>query len=70
MLNQNFKAVGMEARKNGGQMGTETDKILGCNCFGLQDISSFEKSKYPHSENILLDVKTACWTLGIARLPL
>ena len=44
----------------------ETDKISRCNIAKLQDISSFKNpkypQKYPHSENILVDVKTACWT--------
>ena len=44
----------------------ETDKFLMRNNVELQDILSLKNpkypQKYPHSENILLDVKTACWT--------
>ena len=61
----------MEVRKNGGQVGdkkgAETDKISSGNTAELQDVSSFKNpkypQKYPHSENILVDVKTACWTM-------
>ena len=48
-------------------MGDETDKFINCNIAELQDILSFKNpkypQKYPHSENILLDVITACWTM-------
>ena len=47
--------------------GTETDKIASGNTVELQDVSSLKNpkypQKYPHSENILLDVITACWTM-------
>jgi len=46
---------------------TETDKISSGNTVELQDVSSLKNpkypQKYPHSKNILLDVKTACWTM-------
>ena len=39
----------------------------------LQDILSFKNpkypQKYPHSKNILVDVKTACWTIRRTRRP-
>ena len=47
--------------------GPETDKIASGNTVELQDVSSLKNpkypQKYPHSENILLDVITACWTM-------
>lgn len=50
--------------------GPGTDKFSICNIAELQDISSFKNrkypQKYPHSKNILLDVKTACWTKNSA----
>ncbi|WP_458400426.1 hypothetical protein [Mailhella sp.] len=52
--------------KESRKMGDETDKISSCNTAELQDVSSFKNpkypQKYPHSKNILVDVKTACWT--------
>jgi hypothetical protein len=48
----------------------ETDKFSSSNIAELQDILSFKNpkcpQKYPHSENIWVDAKTACWTMGPA----
>ena len=53
-----------------GTGGAETDKFLMRNNVELQDILSLKNpkypQKYPHPKNILVDVKTACWTNGPA----